>query len=416
MPAKTHLYNMVPLAWAMHVTGHEVVVASTPDAAGVIAGTGLPSVPLGSPVHLDEAMRREPRDPAMGQSAWVDIAEPDERKMTWDFVLPIITYGSYLFQTVNTDKVIDDMVAFAREWKPDLVIWDPLMFAAPIAARAVGAAHARMLWGPDLIGRIRKIFLRFLDHPLSEFTEDPLGDWLRRSARRYGQRFDEEMVAGQWTIDPTPQWLQYSVDLEYVPIRFVHYNGPSEIPGWALEKPDRPRIVLTLGLSKRELEGDVSRFLSAMLEAVEGLDVEVIATLDPLQLGRAARVPANVKTVDFVPLNTILQTSSAIVHHGGFGTFGNALARGVPQFLVPDDTWDTVLIGDHLVRRGAGMCIPPERRSPGELREAIQRIITDPSYRENALALSRENQELPGPVDLVPVLESLTAKHRVARG
>jgi hypothetical protein len=42
-----------------------------------------------------------------------------------------------------------------------------------------------------------------------------------------------------------------------------------------------------------------------------------------------------VRVVDFVPLNALLPTCSAVVHHGGSGTFAAVLEHGVPQLIIP---------------------------------------------------------------------------------
>jgi glycosyltransferase (activator-dependent family) len=413
LPAKTHLYYMIPLAWSLHLAGHEVCVASSPDLVDTIERTGLTPVPVGEMLNLREMSRRPPRDPNRGKTAWDDIAETRQEMLSWDFVLPILSYSTFLFQELNTDRVIDDTVAFAKDWQPDLVIWDPMTFAGPIAARAVGAAQARMLWGIDLVARIRKIFLDFINHPLSDFWEDPLAEWLTRTVQRFGCDFDEELVVGQWTIDPMPSWMRFPLDIHYVPVRYVPFNGPAPIPRWAMQQPSRPRICLTLGLAQREVEGKVAGALPDMLEAVADLDVEVIATLNSLQSqSLSGAVPDNVRVVDFVPLSPLLPSCAAIIHHGGAGTFGNALVHGVPQFIVPDDTWDTVLIGEHVAKRGAGVCIPKNERSPDNLRRNLRRVLEEPSFRDNADRIRSEALATPGPIDIVATLECLTERHR----
>jgi len=45
--AKTHFYNMVPLAWALRAAGHEVCVATQPDIVDAVAATGLPVATVG---------------------------------------------------------------------------------------------------------------------------------------------------------------------------------------------------------------------------------------------------------------------------------------------------------------------------------------------------------------------------------
>ncbi|MFD0661056.1 activator-dependent family glycosyltransferase [Thermocatellispora tengchongensis] len=362
LPARTHLYSMVPLAWSLHAAGHQVCVASAPDLTAEITRTGLTPVAIGETADIDAKARRRTRSEVT--NAWTAMAESRPEMLTWDFVLPVLAYSARVMQELNTPRAIDDLVAFAREWRPDLVVWDPLTMAGPIAARVTGAAHARMLWGMDLLGRMRRIFLDIAAHPLSEFTEDPLGEWLRRALKAYDRDFDEEVVAGQWTIDPWPSWLGFPLGLRRVAARYVPYNGPVPIPRWVLRPPERPRVCLTLGLSQREVEGEHEGALPAMLEALGGLDVEVVATLNAAQLAAVPALPGNVRPVDFVPLSTLLPACSLIIHHGGSGTFGNALVAGVPQFVVPDGTWDSTLIGARLAERGAGLSAGPDERTP----------------------------------------------------
>lgn len=49
--------------------------------------------------------------------------------------------------------------------------------------------------------------------------------------------------------------------------------------------------------------------------------------------------------LDYLPLNTLLNHVSAIVHFGGIGTAAQALAHGVPQLVVPNigDQFDNAL-------------------------------------------------------------------------
>ena len=57
--AKTHFYNMVPLAWALRAAGHEVCVATQPEILDAVARTGLPVAAVG-----DETVEVEPAEAA----------------------------------------------------------------------------------------------------------------------------------------------------------------------------------------------------------------------------------------------------------------------------------------------------------------------------------------------------------------
>ncbi|MFF2750046.1 nucleotide disphospho-sugar-binding domain-containing protein [Kitasatospora sp. NPDC058048] len=152
----------------------------------------------------------------------------------------------------------------------------------------------------------------------AELRDDPLEEWLGQVLGRYGMTgpgrgFDEEPVVGQWTIDPVPTSLSLPLRTPRVPVRYVPYNGPSAVPGWLDEAPRRRRICLTLGVSFREVVGGDQASVGDLLAAVADLDVEVVATLDSEQLASIGPLPPNVRAVDFVPLNELLPSCSAVI-------------------------------------------------------------------------------------------------------
>ncbi|MFI6517002.1 activator-dependent family glycosyltransferase [Spirillospora sp. NPDC050679] len=444
--AKVHMYSQVQLAWALRTAGHEVVVASQPDLVADITRTGLTAVAVGEALDLEEqlkqaeeldagdAPREEPRQDAGPEAPdeaapeddggfGLDITETRPEVLTWEYLLGVFsTMTAVVFQNNSAEAMMDDLVGFAREWRPDLVVWDTLTFAGPVAARASGAAHARLLFGMDHVGRMRSRFTELLDRRPPEQRDDPLAEWLEFSLERYGCGFgpggmDESMAVGHWTIDPTPSWLRFPLDLHYVPMRYVPYNGPASIPEWLHEPPKRRRVCISLGLSHREVQGGDEVSVTDLFEAVADLDAEVVATLDAGQVGELPSVPDNVRLVDFVPLNALLPTCSAIVSHGGSGTFSTALVHGVPQVVVPSRVWDSAHKADLLEERGAGRHVRDAggRDTARVLRRELLAVLDDPSYAENAARVRREMVGVPSPNDIVPVLERLTREHRARR-
>ncbi|MEU5884527.1 activator-dependent family glycosyltransferase [Spirillospora sp. NPDC047279] len=421
--AKVHMYSQVSLAWALRTAGHEVCIASQPDMVEDITRTGLTGVGVGEALDLEERMKQvddnlgdeETRRGSDGE-AELDLTEMRPEMLTHDYLLGMFTaMTAVVFQNQCPEPMVDDLVTFARTWKPDLVIWDTLTFAGPVAAKASGAAHARLLFGLDHVGRTRRAFLDELDRLPPELRDDPQREWLTWTLERYGCEFDEDTVTGNWTIDPTPAWIRFPLDLNYIPMRYVPYNGPSTVPEWLYERPKRKRICLTLGLSHREVQGGDEISIADLFEAVDGLDAEVVATFDPSQV-KSLRVPDNVRAVDFVPLNDLLPTCSAIVSHGGSGTFATALRHGVPQLILPSRIWDSTYKAERLEEQGAGMCVQDAAAlSPKELRERLVRLLEEPSYARSAAMLRQELIGTPSPNAVVPALEKLTAEHRPSR-
>ncbi|MFJ8166250.1 activator-dependent family glycosyltransferase [Streptomyces sp. NPDC096136] len=414
----THYYNLVPLAWALRAAGHEVRVASQPALTDVINGSGLTAAPVGDLDSIVELMTQIGGDPTPYQQG-LDFAQTRTGPLGWEHALGQQTMMTAMsFAPLNGDTTIDDTVALARAWQPDLVLWEPFTYAGPIAAHVVGAAHARLLWGPDVILNARRQFLALHALQPEEHREDPMAEWLTWTLGRFGITPDaaalEEVIGGTASIDPAPEALRIPVPGEVLPMRFVPYNGPSVVPDWLYEPPARPRVCVTLGVSARETYGRDAVPFEEFLHALGDVDAEIVATLDAGQLQDRDALPDNVRAVDFVPMDALLPTCAAIVHHGGAGTGYTATLHGVPQIIV-GSLWDAPLKAELHAGAGAGIDLPPAKLDAATLREAVVRALTDPSLAEGARRLREEALAQPTPAALVPTLERLAARHRARR-
>ncbi len=405
-PEKTIFYTMVPLAWALRTAGHDVRIASQPRFATTITQAGLTAVPVGRDTDLFRVARLTPgrveAERAGLHPPWDVAADP--ALASWERLLEGYADAVVLGFKPENFPIIADLVDYARHWQPDLVIWEPLSYAGAIAAKACGAAHARLLFGIDVFGVARDHFWRV--RPAGE-SADPLGEWLGAYARRYGGEFTEDMATGHFTIDQFPGSLQVDSSLSYVRTRFVPYNGPAVVPRWLWEPPSRPRVALTMGLSATGIFDGYAVDVPELLNALSTLDVEVVATVDPDQLDR---VPANVRAVSFVPLHALAPTCGAVIHHAGPGTLATVAGHGVPQLALPY-SFDEPIFAEKLAAQGAGLSIPPAEVTGESVRAAVLRLLDEPAFRERAAALRAEMLAQPSPNEAVARLEELAAKY-----
>ena len=426
---KTHFYNMVPLAWALRTAGHEVRVASQPALIDVIVKTGLTAVSVGTDHSWQEVMDEKVDDDDWGDRIQSVLTDPQDKD--WDDLLGFFEESTkYSFRVFN-DPMVDGLVNYAREWQPDLIIWESFTYAGAVAARVTGAAQARLLWGADVLTRVRQRFLSLLDKQPEQRRTDPVAEWLSETLGRYGATFSEEVITGQWTLDQSPASMRFQLGLPTVAFRYVPYNGPATIPDWLRERPERPRVCITAGTSMRDLLGYDPIPLST-LKAFDGLDIEIVATLvkqvagnqvpeDRKTHGRwfadeqAPDVPDNVRLVDFVPMHAILPTCSAVVHIGSVGVVSTALLYGVPQLPLVPHLWDAIVRAEMLRDLGAGLYLVPDKVTAEEVRDNVVRLLEEPSFREAAQRLREEVVAEPTPNEIVPVLEKLTAENRVGQ-
>ncbi|MET7996153.1 activator-dependent family glycosyltransferase [Amycolatopsis sp. NPDC005232] len=406
---RSHFYSMVPLAWALRAAGHEVRVVSQPALSGDITAAGLTAVPVGTDHRMAEILKE------LNTADWSSGLTDSSSALTHDGrIEPDATWAGqgvlyrafveYYMRGVNNDSYVDGLVDFARYYRPDLVIWEPFTFAGPVAAKAVGAAHARLVWGPDLLLQMRQVFLRTRADQPSELVADPLETWLKPFLERSGAEFGPDVATGQWTIDPCPAGVRVPLGLDLLPMRYVPYNGPAVVPSWLNADPVKPRVCLTSGMSLREQTGRDALGI-ADLAAFAELDIELVATI---KLGAdvdRASIPDNVRVVDFVPMHALLPSCSAIVHFGNGGTWSTALHAGVPQLVIASN-WEVLHKAKHLAATGAGACVS----DLSELPAALAGMLADPSVAAAAARL-RDEEVLsqPSPGEVVAELEKRCA-------
>jgi glycosyltransferase DesVII len=408
IPENTHLYSMVPTAWAFWAAGHEVRVASTPSFTATITRTGLTAVPVGQDSEIHTGTMADRGVQEVEAAGWSEL---DPAKLTYESELERFRFSVWGLAYYNS-PFMEDLVEYARFYQPDLVVWDALSFAGAVAARAVGAAHARFLSFTDVWGAKRRVFLDLMAAAPEAQREDPFADWLGECAEKNGDVFAEDLVVGQWTIDQLPDRLTVRAGGLRLPVRFIPYNGPSVIPQWLRVPAENKRIAVSLGTANTERYGGDYVSKTDIFEALAGLDAEVVAALLPSQRDELGPLPGNVRVVDSVPLHALLPTCSAVVHHGGFGSFATAVAAGVPALAVATPVADQVLRCRLLEESGAGLYLPHTQASPETIRDGVRRLLTEPSFAADAAVLRDEALAHPSPYQIIPACEQLAAAYR----
>ncbi|MEH0424365.1 nucleotide disphospho-sugar-binding domain-containing protein [Streptomyces sp. B21-083] len=414
LPVTSHVMALVPLATALQSAGHQVRVVTHdhPGTVAAITGAGLTAVPLDGQIDLAAAVQDTFANETLEGIARTTGVSPDDTN-TWSMIrnYVVASYAFYYPATTESAGVTDEMVRFAQDWQPDLVVWDPLFFPSPVAARACGAAHARLLWGLDRFGWLRD---QYTQGRRSRGASEPdlMAALMGPQLSRYGVEFEEDLIVGQWTVDPWPETMRLPLDLDYLAMRPVPFNGATAVPDWLRGAPGARRVCLTLGTSGRDLFGDNGISVSDVFAMAAELDIELVATLNAAQLAGVDAVPENVRLTDYTPLNQLFPTCDAVIHLGGTGTWAAAIVHGVPQLLVPKTGSEYVDFARYTAAKGAGLVIEDEKPTVSALREGLLRLLDEPSFKESTKALYQEFTRIPSPVDIIPELESRTRRHR----
>jgi UDP:flavonoid glycosyltransferase YjiC (YdhE family) len=409
----SHYFPMVPLAWALRAAGHEVRMASQPELAPTMQASGLPSVIVGRDYDVAELHRRAavhikagaagarpakpegdgtPRDLSM----FGDMAAAVQQSRQGPERRDLSLFGSV------AEAMVDDLVEFTRAWRPDLIVFDPLTYAAPVAAEAAGVPAVRHLFGPDV----------------TYFTESLEAFLLQPILERFG--LEHVNLQGILTVDPCPPSLQFSDAVTPVArrrMRYVPYNGLSEIPPWVWHDAAKPRICLTWGTSTARLVGDNAFVPPPLIEGCARLaaerDAELVLAITKAQRALLPDLPDGVRVAESVPLQALLPTCSVLVHQGGAGTTLTGLLSGLPQVVVTQLP-DQAVNARNLVAAGAARTMAFDEIDASTVYEAVRAVKTEPRYRAAAAGLRDEIRELPPPADLVDDLLALVGGARPA--
>jgi UDP:flavonoid glycosyltransferase YjiC (YdhE family) len=370
----THLYPLVPLAWALRAAGHDVVVASQPALMPAVRRTGLPGVVVGpdaaAPAEIADTVR------AGGQG------RPRPRLALSVRMAEAMTGG---------------LIAACRRRRPDLIIYEPTTYAAPLAAAACGVPAIRHLWGVDI------------HHAARPYERDAFAP-LAAACGATG--FDPQ---GRATVDPCPGRLQigqHGARGERIALRYVPFNGSGAMPRWLAGRPPRRRICVTWGVAQSHRSGaDHASQLRRLTAGLAGLDAELVVAAAPADRAALAGLPGHVRVVELLPLSLLLPTCDLLISRGGNGTLMTGVICGVPQLVVVAQHTEQES-AQALARTGAGRALHQDEVTADEVAATAAELLDSAAARDSAAALRREARARPGPGQVAARLERLAAGSR----
>lgn len=405
-PGYGMLLPVVPLAWAARACGHEILVATTAYVTKPAAESGLPV----ADVFPARDVGADLISAVAGTAP--DLDDPDaERGLPpgyWPLALAMKPFD--LFTLATAEGTTD----VGREFDAELVIYTSDHPAGALAAAALGRPALEV--GNRLSWSMRdQDFRSATDHKARIGVVDEESAVIAGLRERLGIGSRQpDMIA---RIDPrAPSMGGLRQDerdprdgVPWWPMRYVPYNGGAVLPAWAMRRPERPRICLTLG-TVTPLLSDGS-LLAMLIEALGGLPAEVILADHSTDLSHLGTLPDNVRPAGFVPLSGFLPTCALIVHHGGSGTSAAALHYGVPQLILADGS-DNPLIARRVTDRKAGLALDPAKANIAAVRSLVERLLDEPAFAEAAAMVGVEMAEQPSPVQ---ILERAVARAVVRR-
>jgi UDP:flavonoid glycosyltransferase YjiC (YdhE family) len=191
----------------------------------------------------------------------------------------------------------------------------------------------------------------------------------------------------------------------------VHFIGPLlpdvtssfEPPHWWHRLDGtRPVVLVNQGTVAVDLDDLVAPTLAALADR----NVLVIATGGAGVEGLTGAIPANAQVEPFVPFGALMPHVDVMITNGGFGGVQFALSHGVP-LVVAGTTEDKLEVAARVAWSGAGIDLRKKRPTSDQMRDAVDTILGDGRYRDNARRIQRDIADHDAPTTAARLLERL---------
>ncbi|KAH8592892.1 MGT family glycosyltransferase [Bisporella sp. PMI_857] len=209
----------------------------------------------------------------------------------------------------------------------------------------------------------------------------------------------------------SPPSLEYPrsdgpADLRYtggLPRRNASKIATDELPSWwdeVILNDEKKRII---AVSQGSVAHDYS---GLVIPTLAGLgvrnDLLVVVALGKkgAVLPPSTAVPENARIADWIPFDDLLAHSDIFITNGGYGSFQNAIARGVPLVIAPIDFADKRDIAARVTWSGVGVNLGLGIPSGEKVLGAVNEVLRDSKYREN---VNKVKDEIAGydPIEVV---------------
>lgn len=158
---------------------------------------------------------------------------------------------------------------------------------------------------------------------------------------------------------------------------------PTEIEAF-LDAGPRP-VVVSGGSWLRD-----PRFYQAAMEGCLRANLRCLVQT-PFRHLLTETLPAGVLHAGYVPFGLLMPRAAALVHHGGIGTFSQALAAGIPQVVVPQN-FDQRDNAARLTALGVAAWPSNGRVRPAQVQRSLQRLLSDPETAQNCQRLAERTR------------------------
>ena len=403
-PASTgHLNTMLPLGKELKRRGHRVTTIGILDAEAKTLAAGLEFVAYGT-----EEYSKEGRAEALNHLSKLSGLAAFRYTITLfkDGTNVLLRDAPQVIKNAGVDALLIDQASSGGSIADFLDIPFITICSAVVLNQDENVPHYSSnwkynpAWWAKLRNRATWTFYNTLGKPIKKVVAEYRRQW---NLPLYSDPNDAYSLLAQ--ISQQPAELEFP--RENLPKCFhftgpYHYSGTREPVSFPWDQlTGKPLIYASMGTVQNHLV-DIFYQIAA---ACEGLDAQLVISLGgsatPESLPNLAGNPL---VVEYAPQLEILQKATLTITHAGMNTTLECLSNAVPMVAIPIAN-DQPGVAARIAWTGAGAAIPLKGLTVPRLRTAISQVLTQPSYKQNALRLQKAIKRAGGVTRAADIIE-----------
>lgn len=161
------------------------------------------------------------------------------------------------------------------------------------------------------------------------------------------------------------------------------FVGPSVRPvSCPMEKTREKLVYISMGT----VNNDMLPLYKRCIEALGATDYQVIISVgNSVKPEMFGNLPGNISIFPQVDQIAVLEKADAFLTHCGMNSASEGLYYGVPLVMLPQ-TSEQGGVAARVLQLGAGIKL--EKTSPAAIRQSVEQVLKDPTYRKNAAAIA----------------------------
>jgi UDP:flavonoid glycosyltransferase YjiC (YdhE family) len=339
---------------------------------------------------------------------------------------------SWLLDTIP--QQISDLSRYISEWPPDVIacdvtMWGPSLIIyekSHIPVAIVGYTLGCMIPGEDtppwgfgipkpknLRSRLTVKLIKIATQLLLTKKAITAINGIRWKYQLPPVSEPIQSLLGRMPLYIVPSIPELDYDRNDLP-RSVHYVGPclwhepDQAERYTTKNGNRPKVCIVRDTVDTALL-KLFEFSIAELTTIP-VQVRTIENCQRRPEDFSSCCPISFELNDPKKTNDRSGTYDLIITTGATSTVLASLKAGIPLLVIPKE-WERPENAQRVVESGVGMRLDPHNCNPQRVRETVNRILMDASYKKNALRISMLFDRYQGPARAANLLEKLAADH-----